>query len=145
MNIDFSKKDAVSKKLKELNERRSKPKYDPKHHVAVLQHILENIREARLRRDATISLIISLFQTSKRTVDQNMPRDTWTLVADSIFRLLDLLEAELSEDQNAEVPMFQGLVNFLDDLEQELHLAFQSTSHTTLEYVLRLKDEHRII
>ena len=26
-----------------------------------------------------------------------------------------------------------------------MHLAFQSTSHATLEYVLRLKDEHRII
>lgn len=65
--VDFTKMDNVTKKIKELQDERMKGKFDPRYHSNVYIYMLLQVKDSRVKVEISINLINSLFDTAKHT------------------------------------------------------------------------------
>lgn len=91
-SLDFTKLDIVQKKVKELQEERTKGKFDPRYHSTVYAFILQQVKDVKLKVELTIYLLNSLFDFAKISTSGFMGRDTWLITYDNLLALLQLLE-----------------------------------------------------
>ena len=63
--LDYSKAENVLTKLKEIQFRRSRGKFDPKYHVELFNFMLKSAKEERFQVEITMQLITTMFEQSK--------------------------------------------------------------------------------
>ncbi len=89
--VDFTKLDNVTKKVKELQDERRKGKFDPRYHSNVYAFMLLQIKDPRLKAELTLNLVNALFDTAKVSILGYMTRETWLSTYDHLKVLLQLL------------------------------------------------------
>lgn len=173
-SIDYTQRENVYKKLKEIQEERMKGKYDPRYHSQVLTYMLEQARDTRQKIEITLNLLNSLFETSKTSATGYLNREIWIRALNHLLNLAGLLEnssikeslknlsqkekhaqnkdnedeeehQELGTHKDIEKSILPSLVNFVEKLDNELLKAYQSITHTKIEYLQRIRDENRLL
>ena len=170
--VDFSKLDNVTKKVRELQDERMRGKFDPRYHANVYAFMLEQLKDVRLKVEITLHLVHALFDSVKVTAAGFLSRDAWLATFAHLEKLLQLLdapqmrealrasqqrEASVSEDGlssqedalapagDVEKSVLPALANFMEKLDHELLKAFQNTPYTKVDYLLRLRDDNKFL
>jgi hypothetical protein len=120
--------------------------------------------------EAKMVQIQTYFAASKDYENGFFSRNDWVLVNGLIAEFIDMLKTKKlnltkkssvsaespakTGDEGVDVETFTqsndaqilpALVNFLDKLDQQLHMAFQSLDGTSIQYLYRLRDECSLI
>jgi hypothetical protein len=75
--VDFSKLDNVTKKVRELQDERMRGKFDPRYHVNVYTFILDQVKDVRVKVEITLNLISAYFDSVKVTSTGYLGREAW--------------------------------------------------------------------
>jgi hypothetical protein len=67
----------VTKKLKEIQDERTKGKFDAKYHAQVLVFMLASVKDIKHKIEVILNLVHSLFDTAKTNISGYMSREAW--------------------------------------------------------------------
>ena len=163
--LDFEMtKDNISKFFMELTERRGRAGYLASNNVKLLTKLGEATTDFYLAMRIQIALISTRQELSKNTIDNHLTVEQWRQSYQDVLQLLDLLESKPSfrlketleegeamavakEEEEGEDPklIHGSLATYLERLESELTLGFQSAHPKSKTYLYRLKDEFKLL
>lgn len=96
--IDFTIRDNVIKKLKDIQDERRKGKFDPRYHAQVLAFMLDQVKDTRGKIEIILNLLNALFDSAKLTFTGYMNRESWVLAQKQMRTLMTYLDTQPIRD-----------------------------------------------